>query len=194
MSQSPVALANRSVPFALACRWAGVDVPGDVVGSGYKAYCPFGDVAHDDGGSEPALRVYSDHGYCFAEQEYFSPVKMCALAWDCTPEEAAREMLERAGVADPDYREHWKRLVDWRQPPDLDGLAVALRAYCASVCPEWKTRQYDKPVADKRAQCLRLLALVRTDQDCRAWLAGCKKAMDQVLGHGAREREHGDDG
>jgi hypothetical protein len=186
MSQSPVALANRSVPFALACVWTGMEVPGDVAGSGYKTYCPFGELSHDDGGAEPAFRIYPDHGFCFACGERFSPVKLCALAWDCTPEEAAREMLERAGVADPDYREHWKRLVDWSQPPDMDGLAAALRAFCSGIDPQWKVRQYDKPVADKLAACLRLLALVRTEQDCRAWLAGCKKAMMQVLGEGAR--------
>lgn len=186
MSQSPVAAANRAVPFALACAWAGLDVPGDVASGGYKTYCPFGEIAHDDGGAEPAFRVYTDHGYCFACAESFSPVKLCALAWDLTAEEAAREMLERAGVADPDYREHWKRLVDWSQRPDVDSLARTLRTYCAAVCPQWRVRQYDRPVADKLAACLRLLGMVRTEEDCRTWLAGCKQAMAQVLGEGAR--------
>ena len=94
---SPVALANRQVPFARACAWAGMEVPGDVAASGYKTYCPWGELAHDDGGAEPAFRVYSDHGYCFACQEAFSPVKLCALAWDCTPEEAAPASFGREG-------------------------------------------------------------------------------------------------
>lgn len=184
MAESPVTLANRRIPFATACRWAGVEVPSDVPEHGLKVYCPFGEFAHDDGGSEPALRIYPDHGWCFAEGEYFSPVRMCALTWDCTAEEAARQMLELAGIADPDYREQWKRLVDWSQPPDLDGLASALRVFCARTEPQWRVRQYDKPVAEKLAACLGLLSRVRTDADCRTWLAGCKKAMAKVLEEG----------
>jgi hypothetical protein len=163
-------------------------VPGDVPEHGLKIYCPFGEWAHDDGGAEPAFRVYPDHAYCFACGEWFTPVKLCAAVWDCTAEEAARQMLERAGVADPDYREHWKRLVDYRQPVDVDGLAGALRIFCASRSPVWTRRQYDRPVADKLAACLRLLALVRTEADCRAWLAGCKRAMEQVLDCGGSGR------
>ena len=181
MVQSSVARANR-IPFAFACRWAGVEVPGDVTGSGYKTYCPFGEYAHDDGGTQPAFRVYADHGYCFACQEHFSPVKLCALAWDCTTEEAARQMLEMAGIADPDYRQQWQSLVDCSQPPDLDGLAAALRAFCARTDPRWRVRQYDSGVAARLAACLGLLSRVRTDEDCRVWLAGCKKAMARVLG------------
>jgi hypothetical protein len=188
---SPVSLANRRIPFAAACRWAGVEVPGDVPEHGLKVHCPFEEYAHDDGGREPAFRVYPDHAWCFGCGERFSPVKLCAAVWDCTAEEAAREMLERAGIADPDYREHWKRLVDWSQPPDLDGLASALRIHCASVSPEWKTRQYDKPVAGKLADCMKLLALVRTEKDCRTWLAGCKRAMTSALGKGERDAGQG---
>lgn len=190
--ESPVAAANREIPFPAACRMAGLEMPGDVPEHGLKMYCPFGEYAHEDGGAQPAFRVYPDHAYCFACQEWFTPVKLCAAVWDCTPEEAARQMLERAGVADPDYRAHWKRLVDWSQPPDLDGMAGALRAACAAISPDWKARQYDKPVAGKLADCLKLLALVRTEADCRAWLAGCKKAMAQVLcreGDGEGERD-----
>lgn len=186
MGQSPVSLANAKIPFPVACGWAGIDVPGDVTENGLKVYCPFGEWAHEDGGAAPALRVYPDHAYCFAEAEWFTPVKLCALSWDCTPDEAAREMLSRAGIADPDYRQQWQRLVDYSQLPDLDGLAGSLRVFCARTDPAWKARQYDGPVADKLADCLKLLALVRTEQDCRTWLAGCKKAMEQVLSKGAR--------
>jgi hypothetical protein len=186
MSQpSPVALANQRIPFAAACRQAGVDIPGDVPEHGLKMHCPFEEWAHDDGGREPAFRVYPDHAYCFGCGEWFTPVKLCAAVWDCTAEEAAREMLSRAGVADPDYREHWKRLVNWSQPPDLDGLASALRAWCSGTDPRWKTRQYDSAVAARLAACMGLLGRVRTEEDCRTWLAGCKKAMAQVLGEGA---------
>ena len=99
-------------------------------------------------------------------------MKLCALAWDCTPEEAARQMLEQAGVADPDYREQWQRLTDWSQPADVDGLAAALRVWCSRTDPRWPVRQYDGEVAAKLAECLGLLSRVRTEADCRVWLAG----------------------
>lgn len=183
---SPAALANSKIPFPVACRWAGIDVPSDPAEGGIKIYCPFGEWAHDDGGSSPAFRVYADHGWCFACGQYFSPVRICADVWDMAPDEAARQMLERAGIADPDYKQQWQRLVDWCQPPDLDGMAAALRAWCARADPDWKARQYDSAVSAKLAACLVLLGRVRTEQDCRAWLAGCKKAMGQVLGKGDR--------
>lgn len=189
--QSPVAKANRVIPFPLACRWAGIEVPGDVPEHGLKTYCPFGEYAHEDGGRDPAFRVYPDHAFCFACGEWFSPVKLCAAVWDCTAEEAARQMLTQAGVADPDYREHWKRLVDWSQPPDMDSLAAALRAWCAGNCPQWSARRYDSGVAAKLAACLGLLSRVRTEQDCRTWLAGCKKVMASVLDKGERDAGEG---
>jgi hypothetical protein len=181
---SPVALANRRIPFAVACRWAGADIPGDVPEHGLKVRCPFGEYAHEDGGAEPAFRVYPSHGFCFACGEWFSPVKLCAAVWDCTDGEAARQMLEMAGVADPDYREHWKRLVDWSQPPDVDALASALRAWCARTSPRWGVLQYDSEIAAKLAACLGLLSRVRDEADCRAWLEGCKRVMAQALGKG----------
>ena len=189
--QSPVALANRLVPFATACRWAGIDVPGGVPEHGIKVYCPFGEYSHSDGGAEMAFRVFPDHGWCYAEAMYFSPVKICAVTWDCTDTEAARQMLELAGYADPDYREQWKRLTDWSQPPDVDALASALRAWCSGNDPQWRVRQYDSGVAAKLAACLGLLSRVRTEEDCRAWLAGCKKAMAQVLDEGERDAGNG---
>jgi len=166
-------------------------VPGDVPEHGLKIYCPFGEYAHSDGGAEQAFRIFPDHGWCFACSEYFSPVKLCAAVWDCTAEEAARQMLELAGIADPDYREQWKRLTDWSQPPDVDALASALRAWCARTCPRWRVRQYDSVVAGKLAACLGLLSRVRTEEDCRSWLAGCKRAMAQVLTEGVRDAGNG---
>ena len=61
MSQdSPVALANRRIPFATACRWAGIDVPGDVTEHGIKVHCPFEEYSHSDGGAEMAFRVFPE--------------------------------------------------------------------------------------------------------------------------------------
>lgn len=187
MSQlSPVALANRRIAFATAARWAGLEVPPDVPEHGIKMHCPFEDWAHSDGGRDPAFRVYPDHAWCFACGEKFSPVKLCALVWDCTQDEAARQMLERAGIADPDYRVRWQRLVDYSQPPDVDGLAFALRTWCARTYPGWRVRQLDEPVARRFAQCLGLLDRVHDGADCRVWLDGCKQVMAKVLSEGER--------
>jgi hypothetical protein len=182
---SALAKANR-LPFALACRWAGVEVPGDPAEGGYKTYCPFGELAHDDGGREPSFRVYADHAWCFACGEYFSPVKLCSAIWGLPAEDASRQMLELAGVSDPDYKEQWKRLLDISQAPDLDSLAAALRMWCARFIPDWSSRQYDSDVSGRLAACVSLLGKVRTEADCRSWLDGCKQVMAQVIGKETR--------
>lgn len=163
---------------------AGIEVPGGASERGTRIWCPWGEFSHPDGGAEAAFRVYYDHGFCFAEGAYFSPAGICAAVWDCTITEAARQMLELAGISSPDYREHWRSVVDWSQPPDLDALAATLRLWCAERYPQWRARQYDKPVAGKLAACLGLLGKVRTEADCRMWLSGCKRVMKSVLDEG----------
>jgi hypothetical protein len=59
-----IALANRTVPFPLACRVIGMDNVPEPRDSGSRAYCPFGEFSHPDGGRDQALRVYYDHGFC----------------------------------------------------------------------------------------------------------------------------------
>jgi hypothetical protein len=172
--QSLASLADEVVPFPLAASWAGVDSAGRS-----KCYCPFPQ-EHDDGGDEPALRVYRDHGYCFAEQRYFTVTTLLAAFWEADPEDAAAEALRRAGHKPAGYAHLWEQVS--REPvPDRDALARALSVWCGSQCPGWQQRQLDDDASGRYARCLGLLHLVRTPEECRIWLAACKKAMAPYL-------------
>jgi hypothetical protein len=173
-SESLLSLANRIIPFPVAARWAGVDAGGRA-----KAYCPFG-FEHDDGGREQALRVYSDHGYCFSEQRYFSVTSLLAAAWDVSHEDAAAEALRRYGWKPVSLAHLWEG-VTAAQEPDRNSLRAALVVWCASQCPDWALRQYEAGPAGKLAQCLGLLFLVTSEADCETWLAAAKRAMGQYL-------------
>jgi hypothetical protein len=158
------------VPFPAAAEWAGIPA-----GGRNKVHCPFG-FEHDDGGAEQALRVYPDHGYCFAEQRYFTVTSFLSAVWEVTREDAAIEALRRWGWRPADYAHLWADAVREREP-DRDALRAALDTWCSARAREWKTRQYDPAVADRLARCYGLLPLVRTADDCGKWLAACKSAM-----------------
>lgn len=166
------AIANERISFDRAMQWAGQ--AGTVTRErGVKAICP-------SCGEVGAMRVYLDHGWCFSEQRYFSPVRLLAEVWDMDNETAAKTALDRIGYAPPEYPELWEAAQ--REPePALDDLATALRLYCARVCPDWATRQYEDAVANRMARCLGALRAVRTEQDCRKWLEVAKTAMGRVL-------------
>lgn len=168
--ESLPALANRVIPFPVAARWAGVDAGGRA-----KTHCPFG-FEHDDGGREQALRVYPDHGYCFAEQRYFSVTSLLAAVWEVSYEDAATEALRRYGWKPASLAHLWEG-VSADPAPDLDAMRAALGTWCASQCPQWDQRQYESGTSGRLAQCLGLLSLVRSEQDCEKWLAAAKKAM-----------------
>src|SRR5215475_5734938 len=119
MSGSPVQLANRLVPMTIACRAAGLEVPDR---DAAKVHCPFGALYHPDGGHEAALRVYRDHAWCFAEQEYFSPCKLTALVWDCTQDDAALRLLDLIGYKPVTYAQHWQAAA---REPVIDATALA---------------------------------------------------------------------
>jgi hypothetical protein len=166
------ALANERISFDKAMEWAGQ--AGTVTRErGVKAACP-------SCGEDRAMRVYPNHGWCFAEQKYFSPVGLLAEVWDLDREDAARKALDRIGYAPPGYAELWESAQ--REPvPALDDLATALRLYCERVCPDWAVRQYEDGVSDLLARCLGTLRAVRTEDDCRKWLAVTKTAMSCLL-------------
>jgi hypothetical protein len=168
------------VPFATACRWAGIEFYGEAHERGVKVYCPFGDFEHPDGGREPALRIYHDHGWCFAESRYFSPVSLLAEVWGVSWEDAAARALDKTGYVPEDYRSQWEQ-VTADPAPDLAALELALDAFCAGRFRDWQTVQYHPVVSRQRAECLGILPLVRTARDCPVWLEACKKAMLQVL-------------
>lgn len=175
MPRSLIAVANEVIPFPVAARWAGISAGGRA-----KTYCPFGAVEHIDGGVEQALRVYKDHGWCFAEQRYFSVVTLLAAVWEADREDAAAEALRRYGWKPVDFAHLWEQ-VSQEPAPDRDALAQALTTWCSAQCPSWRQRQREDRTADKLARCLGLLPLVHTREDCGKWLSACKQAMAPYL-------------
>lgn len=180
MSVQVIPLANRLVPFVSAARYAGVQLP-PAKDRGTSTHCPFGEFAHPDGGIEKAFRVYPDHGFCFAEWEAFSPVKLYARLCDVDMEHAADDLLVHHGYKPSSYEEHWQAITGWVLPPDHGVLVQALRMWLQSRYPDWITRQYDDVVADRLAQCLGLLSYVREPQDCDYWLRNAKVVMDLAM-------------
>lgn len=172
--ESLTELADRVIPFPAAARWAGVDAGGRA-----KAHCPFG-FEHDDGGQEQALRVYQDHGYCFAEQRYFTVTLLLSAAWEVTREDAAAEALRRFGWKPVSYAHMWQG-VTLPQEPDRNALRAALSTWCGAQCLDWDRRQYEDAAAGKLAQCFGLLPLVHTEDECATWLEACKRAMAPYL-------------
>jgi hypothetical protein len=169
------ATANRRISFDRAMQWAGQ--AGAVARDrGVKVVCPVC-------GEAGALRVYPDHGWCFAEQRYFSPVGLLAEVWEMDREHAAVRALGMAGYVPTGHEALWEDAQ--REPaPALDDLATALRLYCRRICPDWVTRQYDDGVSGTLAKCLGVLSAVRTEEDCRKWLTVCKTVMGRALsGH-----------
>lgn len=175
-----VRVANTAIPFVSACRVVGIYVPGGASERGTKIYCPFG-VLHPDGGREKAFRVYYDHGFCYAEWSYYTPVGLAAAVWDCSQAEAAARLLEAAGVSNPNWQRRWRTVVDWSPPVDLGALREALRIWCESQCRNWHRLQYRPVVADALAACLGLLPRVSNDQDCALWLEASKAVMGRAL-------------
>ena len=173
-------LANEHVPFPLAARWAGIEVYDEPGERGIKTYCPFGEVEHPDGGLEPSLRVYIDHGWCFAESRYFTVVSLLSEIWETSRNEAAEEALRRVNYKPASYA-HLFEQADKDPEPDQDALANALVIWCMSRRPDWKEAQYSPAIASMLARCFGLLPLVRDGNDCDVWLSTAKQAMQRVL-------------
>lgn len=176
---SLIVFADEQVPIESACRLVGMDLPEDLAyGRNMKMFCPFGDLYHSDGGLEAAMRVYveSNHVFCFAGCGLFGPVALVAHAWDMTRLAAARELLERTGVAGPSRASVWAR-TQLPDPPDRALLAEALKTFCRRRVPGWATAQFDPAVAERFSACLALLDHVHTDEDAGRWLEACKAAM-----------------
>lgn len=179
-SKSLAALANARVPFVLAAQWAGIEVYGEPGERGIRAWCPFGPVEHPDGGSEAAMRVYSDHGWCFSESRYFSVTSLLAEVWQLEREDAAAEALRRFGYVPADYA-HLFAQASAPPLPDRDELAAALVTWCEAQCRSWRQAAYHPGVSRQLSRCLGLLPLVVTGEDCETWLNAAKEAMQEVL-------------
>lgn len=171
-----IAFADEKVPIEVACRIAGMD--GDVSYS-RKVHCPFGDIAHEDGGAKATMRVYSDRAYCFEEKWLGTPVRFVARALDLPYVEAARYLLAQAGIRPPSWRQRWAELHQ-PVPADLNALGAALAVFCAGF-PGWEVRQFDGVVAAAYAACLQRLYLVTSVDGAAEWLAVCKNVMTTVM-------------
>lgn len=168
--ESLASIADRVIPFPYAARLGGIDA-----GGRSKTWCPFG-FEHDDGGREQAFRVYPDHGYCFAEQKFFSCTSLLSLVWEVSREDAAARALREYGWRPAGYAHLWAD-ASREQEPDREALASALQVWCDGRCSDWESRQYDPRTADRLARCYGLLPLVKTVADCEKWLVACKRAM-----------------
>jgi hypothetical protein len=185
MSLTPVQRANQ-VSILAACQIIGLDLPPGVdYGRAVKVHCPFGAVHHADGGVEAAMRVYDDHVYCFAGCGSFSPVSLVAHAFDIPRSQAARELLDRAGMTAVDSREAvdiWSELAA-EPEPDTARLAEALKTFCRRTAPDWSARQFESGISQMLSACLGLLRHVRTAAQADQWLTSCKVFMAHQLTH-----------
>lgn len=175
-------LANERVSILEVCRQIGLEVPDEVVlGRGsLKILCPFGDVFHPDGGSDPSFRIYSDTGtaYCFICQKYYTAVSLYAEVKGVSRNEAARSLLESVGYR-PSLADFSLTVVE--KPPDSASLGAALQLYAGRICPDWEVRQFDPEVSQALLRCLSLLPRVRTSQHVSQWLEVTKKVMRTAL-------------
>jgi hypothetical protein len=175
-----IAIATEHVSFPVALELAGVRFDREAAAWGKKVRCPFGDTDHEDGGKDPSLRVYARRGWCFACGRSWTAVSLMAAVWGLPRELAAARLLRETGYIPPDYDQLWQQ--SQRPPePDRDALEKALKTWCAAQDPAWTARQLDPAVANRLSQCLGLLYLVHTQEECGVWLRACKQAMQPYL-------------
>lgn len=180
--RSVVDEANEHVLITAACRLIGMDVPDDLSRS-MKVHCPFGAIYHSDHGIDRTMRIYveSNHAHCFSRCGHFTPVGLVAMAWGMPRRAAAVELLHRLGRTPPTLAEAWALATTPDTQPDATMLGEALKTFCARITPRWADVQFQPSVAGRLTKCLALLDLVRTPDDARLWLTGCKQAMTTAL-------------
>jgi len=149
-----------------------------------KQYCPFGEIFHADGGRSKSFRIFSDSNsaYCYACSEYFDPVLLLARYKDLSKKDAALFLLDYINYRPEDAESRWASLLEDTVPVDQDYLSEALKVFCSGVSPEWEIRQFDRDVSDPFNRCLKLLPMVRTDEDACKWLSVSKQVMRNTLG------------
>lgn len=180
---SIITLANERMSIIDACNELGMDVFDFSVAS-LKVHCPFEQISHADGGQSKAMRIYpgTNSAWCFACQQYFTPVKLIAMDRDVTELEAAQYILDKTNYVTPDYVSRWEALTQETYELNTDDLAEALKVACARMTPDWEERQFDPTVSEKLRLCLGKLPRLKTEEDANKWLAIAKKAMRQTLG------------
>lgn len=182
--RSVVIEANEHVSITTACRLIGMELPDDIEhGRATKVHCPFGNIWHSDQGLEPTMRLYIDNNtaFCFSRCGFFTPVSLVAMAWDIPRRTAAVELLDRIGRKPLTLADAWAQITFHAEPPDRTILSEALKTYCSRIAADWSDAQFEPAVAGQLTRCLGLLDLVKTDEDARAWLTGCKTVMRRAL-------------
>lgn len=174
-------LANNQVPILEVCRWVGMSVPEGTPPRSLKVHCPFGEIAHTDGGIAPALRVYPDTNgaYCFS-CGFFSSVWLAASIWNVRQVEAARMLLDRIGYQPVSTAQLWA-LAQVRPAPDTTALSQALRVFCERTDAAWSRHQFEEQPAEILDRCLALLSYVQTSEQAEEWLCHSKLIMQRVL-------------
>lgn len=180
---SIIQLANERMSIIDACNELGMDVFDFSVAS-LKVHCPFEQISHPDGGQSKAMRIYpgTNSAWCFACQQYFTPVKLISMDKDISELEAASYILDKTNYVAPDYVSRWEALTAQSKELDTDALAEALKVACKRMSPDWEERQFEDAVSSKLRRCLGMLPKLKTQEDASKWLAVSKMAMSQTLG------------
>jgi hypothetical protein len=178
--RTDIRLANKLYSVVDACNLSGFGNSG----GNSKQWCPFGDLAHSDGGQAKSLRFYEDTNtaYCFACGEAFTPVKFVSKIKDLDEQSAADFILTLINYVPPTVESQWAALMEEKTSINTNDLAEALKVACLRMTPDWETRQFDDAVAHKFRQCLDLLPKVHTEDAANRWLTVAKMAMKQELG------------
>jgi hypothetical protein len=178
--RSDIQIANELYSIVDACNIAGMGTSG----GNAKQWCPFGEIAHSDGGMAKAFRIYEDTNtaHCFACQATWTPVKLVAQVRDVSYESAADYILTLINYVAPDVDSQWAALMSQQQKVNADDLAEALKVACLRMAPDWEVRQFEDLVAHKFRQCLDLLPKIHTEEAANKWLTIAKQAMKQELG------------
>ena len=181
--QNIIALANERMSIIDACNELGMDVFDFSVAS-LKVHCPFEQISHPDGGQSKAMRIYpgTNSAWCFACQQYFTPVILISMDRDLSPEDAAQYILDKTNYVKPDYISQWEALTEVKIEIDTDALAETLKVACRRMAPNWEERQFEDAVSDKLRRCLGMLPKLKTKEDASKWLDVSKMAMRQTLG------------
>ena len=181
---SLIATADEQVSILDACRLIGMDLPESLVyGRNPKVHCPFEELYHRDSGIEAAMRIYveSNHVYCFACGSAYGPVGLVAAAFDISRRQAARELLERAGIRPTTQARMWSEALEHEPALDRAALGEALKTYCRRTIPDWDSRQFEPEAAAHLARCLGVLDHVANQKEARQWLYLCKAIMTRRL-------------
>jgi hypothetical protein len=169
--------------------------PDDTSHKSWKAHCFLGH-EHTDGGTAPALRVYShtNTAFCFALHGFMNPTRVAQLITDLPPVQAARALLEAYGLDKPAtfLERHTRALARLNPDPDKDArctLAAALHEALRPL-PLYDALNLHPAVLQATAQALdELDSTEPTGEPARTWLASARAAVSQALALASADTE-----